>query len=123
MLRRPVLLTLAFSLSACGPPLVWGGDEATRNKLLKVVPIGSTAGKLEAEARSRGWRVSSRDDRLFRRGLEHYFGNGCRYQGGVSEYVVIAEYGLLTTTVETVWLFNEAGKLGGLCVRRSTNAP
>lgn len=110
-------------LASCGPPLVWGGDEATKGRLLKILPIGSTVNALEAEAKSRHWRVSSRDDRSFKRGLTHYFGGECRYQGGMSEYVVVAEYGLLTTTVETVWLFNEAGNLAEVCVRRSTDGP
>jgi hypothetical protein len=103
--------------------LVWGGDEATKDRLLKIVPIGSTVNVLEAEAKSRRWRVWSRDDRSFRRGLTHYFGGACRHQGGVSEYVVVAEFGLLTTTVETVWLFNEVGRLAEVCVRRSTDGP
>jgi len=98
-------------------------DEATRNRLLKIVPIGSTVIALEAEARAHGWRVSSRDDRPFKRGLAHYFGGECRHQGGVNEKVIVAEYGMLTTTVETVWLFNQAGRLAEVCLRTSTDAP
>jgi hypothetical protein len=122
MRRRIVLLASALSLSGCGPPLVWGGDQATRDRLLKIVPVGSAIGTLEAEAKSRGWRISSRDDRAFPKGEEHYFGNGCQHQGGMSENIVVAEYGLLTTTVESVWMFDRAGRLGDICVRRSTDA-
>ena len=114
---------LSASLAGCGPPLVWGGDEATKGRLIDLVPIGSTVNFLEAEAKIRNWRVSNRDDRTFKKGLPHYFGDGCEHRGGVSRTVIVAEYGLLTTSVETEWLFDKAGKLGELCIRRTTDAP
>ncbi len=123
MLRSLLVLPLAFSLFGCGPPLVWGGEKATKDRLLGIVPEGSTVSVLEAEAMSRRWRVSNRDDRTFEKGLAHYFGGGCKYQGGVTRTVIVAEYGVLTTTVETVWLFDASGELSALCVRRTTDAP
>lgn len=116
-------IALALSLTSCGPPLVWGGDKATKSRLLKIVPLGSGVDVLEAEAEARGWRISYRDDRQFAKGRAHYFGGGCEYQGGVSRHIVVAEYGVLTTSVESVWLFEGAGKLASLCIRRTTDAP
>lgn len=83
---------------------------------------GSTVEKLEAEAASRGWNIRSRDERSFELGSPHYFGVSCVYQGGVSRYIIVAEYGILTTSVETVWLFDKYGRLGDLCIRRTTDA-
>lgn len=123
MPRLFIVTFLSASLAGCGPPLVWGGDEATRSRLIDLVPIGSTVSFLEAESKIRNWRVSNRDDRTFKKGLPHYFGDGCEHQGGVSRTVIVAEYGLLTTSVETEWLFDKAGKLGELCFRRTTDAP
>ncbi len=123
MRRLFIVMFLPASLAGCGPPLVWGGDEATKGRLIDLVPIGSTVNFLEAESKTRNWRVSNRDDRTFKKGLPHYFGDGCEYQGGVSRKIIVTEYGLLTTSVETVWLFDKAGKLGELCIRRTTDAP
>ena len=122
MRRILVVLILTVSLSCCGPPLVWGGDEATKDRLLDLIPIGSSVELLEAEARKRNWRVSNRDDRTFDKGVPHYFGDGCEHQGGVSRKVIVAEYGLLATSVETAWLFDKAEELGELCIRRTTDA-
>ena len=123
MSRALALLVLMFSLNSCGPPLVWGGDNQTRERLLGIVPIGSTVGNLEAEAVARGWPIFFADDRIFKKGELHYFGNGCRYQGGVSRNFIVAEYGpVITTSVEGLWMFDEAGKLGEVCIRRTTDA-
>lgn len=122
MSRVLALAVLALSLSGCGPPLVWGGNEATKGRLLEIVPLGSTIGDLEAEAQNRGWRISNRDDRSFPKGEPHYLAKGCEHQGGVSRKIIVAEYGLLTTSVETSWLFDANGKLGSLCIRRTTDA-
>ena len=121
MLRSLTLLFL-LSLSGCGPPLVWGGDDATKGRLLKLVPLGSTVSELEAEAKGRRWRLFSRDDRIFKKGMPHYFGNGCRFQGGVSRNFIVAEYGFFTTSLEALWMFDEAGKLADLCIRSITDA-
>ena len=123
MQRLCILSVLVFSIGACGPPLVWGGDDATKARLLAIVPLGTTVAGVEAEAKSRNWRISNRDNRRFPLGEPHYFGRGCSHQGGVSRTIIVAEYGLLTTSVETVWLFDEGGKLGYLCVDRTTDAP
>ena len=123
MFRTLLILSFAVSLFGCGPPMVWGGDEATKERLLDLVPKGSSVSVLETEAKRRNWRISNRDDRTFEKGLPHYFGGGCEYHGGVSRKVIVAEYGILPTTVETVWLFDAAGKLGALCIRRTTDAP
>jgi len=123
MSRWLTSFALALALAGCGPPLVWGGDEATKARLLEIVPIGSTVRQLEREAETRGWRISYRDDRSFPKGAPHYFEGGCVHQGGVSRYVIVAEYGILTTSVESVWLFDKEGKLGTVCVRRTTDAP
>ena len=121
MPRVLALLSLILALSGCGPPLVWGGDDETRERLLRLVPLDSTVDELETEARERRWRNFFRDDRRFEKGLPHYFGNGCRFQGGVSRNFIVAEYGLFTTTVESLWMFDEAGKLAELCIRRTTD--
>ncbi len=114
---------IAMTLSSCAPPLVWGGDEATKARLLEIVPVGSTIAELEGEADSRDWRISNRDDRSFPKGQSHYFAKGCEFQGGENRTIIVAEYGLLTTSVETVWLFDESEKLGSLCIRRTTDSP
>lgn len=121
MLRSLFAICLALTLTSCGPPLVWGGDEATKERLLKIVPLGTEVSKLEAEAETRRWRLR-RDDRIFPKGESHYLAEGCEHQGGVRRGVVIAEYGLVTTSVETSWLFDEKGKLASLCIRRTTDA-
>ena len=123
MSRNLAVAVLALTLSSCGPPLVWGDDEATQGRLLEIVPLGSTVGDLEAEAETRGWRISNRDDRSFPRGEPHYLAEGCEHQGGVSRKIIVAEYGLLTTSVETSWLFDANGRLGSLYIRRTTDAP
>src|SRR4029450_13447448 len=118
-MARALTLLLLLSLSGCSPPLVWGGDNATKERLLKLVPRGSTASELESKAKDDGWRDFLRDDRHFKKGTPHYFGNGWRFQGGVSRDFIIAEYGFLfKTSVEAVWMFDEAGKLADLCIRR-----
>lgn len=123
MARALALLVLVLALSSCGPPLVWGGDGPTRDRLLKLVPLGSTVGELEAEAEDHRWRNLFRDDRTFGKGEPHYFGNGCRFQGGVSMNFIVAEYGpVFTTSVESLWMFDEAGKLAELCIRSTTDA-
>ena len=121
MQRLLLLSVLPVLLSGCGPPLVWGGDAATKNRLLQIVPVGSTIVDLEAKAKARNWQISYRDDRSFAKGTTAYLSDGCEYQGGVSRYVIIAKYGLLTTSVESLWLFDENGKLRGLCLRRTTD--
>jgi hypothetical protein len=103
--------------------LVWGGDEATKGRLLEIVPPGSTVADLEAETEAREWRMSSRDDRSFPKGEPHYLAESCEHQGGVSRIIIVAEYGLLTTSVETSWLFDAKGKLRSLCISRTTDAP
>lgn len=123
MSRALIVIVASLSLASCGPPLVWGGDEATHDRLLEIVPVGSTIDALEAEAKARGWRISNRDDRSFAKGLPHYWGEGCEHQGGVSRTVIVAEYGLFTTSVETEWLFDARKHLGSLCIRRTTDAP
>lgn len=122
MLRALPLIFLTFILSSCGPPLVWGGDDATKGRLLRIVPIGSTTGELDVAAKTHEWRVLFKDDRTFAKGVPHYVGNGCEHQGGVRRTFIVAEYGLLTTSVEAVWLFDQNGKLGSVCVRRTTDA-
>jgi len=123
MSRFLSLLVPLFLLSSCKPPLVWGGDEHTKERLLEILPLGSTIADVEAEARSRGWRIFWADDRIFPKGTEHYFGNGCHYQGGVSRDFIIADYGRpFRTSVESLWMFDEVGKLGELCVRSTTDA-
>ena len=121
MLRATSAICLALTLTSCGPPLVWGGNEATKERLLKIVPLGSQVSELEAEAEARQWRLRS-DDRVFPKGEPHYLAEGCEHQGGVRRGVIIAEYGLLTTSVETSWLFDEEGKLASLCIRRTTDS-
>ena len=123
MSRSLTFVVLVLSLCGCGPPLVWGSDEATKGRLLEIVPIGSTVGDLEAEVDAREWRISNRDDRQFPKGEPHYLADGCEHQGGVSRRIIVAEYGLLTTSVETSWLFDANGKLASLCIRRTTDAP
>ena len=123
MLRQIIAICLLLPLMSCGPPLVWGGDEATKSRLLKIVPLGSTVSELDAEAEEREWRILFRDDRSFPTGTPHYLSEGCQHQGGVSRDIIVAEYGLLTTSVETSWLFNRSGKLASLCIRRTTDAP
>jgi hypothetical protein len=40
----------------------------------------------------------------------------------VSRNFIVAEYGLLVTSVEALWMFDDAGKLADLCIRRTTDA-
>ena len=121
MPRLLFLSVLTVLLSGCGPPLVWGGDDATKSRLLQIVPVGSTIADLETKAKARDWQISYPDDRSFAKGTTAYFSDGCEYQGGVSRNVIIAEYGLLTTSVESLWLYDEDGKLRDLCLRRTTD--
>ncbi|RJX69947.1 hypothetical protein D6858_03390 [Tsuneonella suprasediminis] len=103
--------------------MVWGGDEKTRERLLEVLPLGSTLDELETEANARSWQLFFADDRIFKAGEEHHFGNGCRFQGGVSRNYIVAEYGpIFTTSVESLWMFDEVGKLGDVCGRSTTDA-
>lgn len=123
MLRNLAFFVLLPFLASCGPPLVWGGDEATKERLLAIVPVGSSVQRLQSEATAREWRVSFHDERTFKDGLVHDFGDGCAFKGGISTNIIVAEYGVLTTSVETKWMFNAAGKLADLCIRRTTDAP
>ena len=123
MRRSFILISLLLFLSACGPTLVWNGDEATRGRLLEIVPLGSSLAALQSEAQIQGWPMENHDNRAFEKGTPHYFGGRGEHQGGVRRYKVVAEYGIIfTTSVETVWLFDEHGELGELCIRRTTDA-
>ncbi|MBD3747045.1 MAG: hypothetical protein IE932_12630 [Sphingopyxis terrae] len=122
-MRRNLTAALALiGLAGCAPPLVWGGNDATRERLLKIVPIGSSAKKLEEAAKANGWKLTSHDNRKFTKGEPHYFGGGCQTEGGIRRHSVVAEYGLFTTSVEAVWLFDEGAKLRRVCLRRTTDA-
>ncbi|MDL2351964.1 MAG: hypothetical protein QFC78_03870 [Pseudomonadota bacterium] len=121
MRRLLPLAVSVFLLSSCGPPLVWGGDGATKTRLLHIVPFGSTIADLETKAKAREWQMFYRDDRSFPKGESAYFSDGCEFQGGVSRTIIVAEYGVFTTSVETLWLFDGNGKLGNLCIRRTTD--
>ena len=123
MWRSLSLLALPLVLYSCSPPLVWGGDARTKDRLLKVLPLGSNVDQLKKEASARRWQLSFADNRVFEVGKEHYFGNGCQFKGGVSRNFVVAEYGpIFITSVESVWMFDEDGKLGDVCVRSTTDA-
>ena len=126
-------VVLAFVIIACAglafcapPPLVWGSDEKVEARLLKIVPPGSPVDALENEAADRGWRVRP-DERHFKAGTLSYFnrhGEGdCRYAGGPSRIVIVAEYSTpFTTTVETQWHYDQQRKLRDICIRRTTDA-
>jgi len=106
--------------------LVRGNDEAVKERLLRIVPAGSSRSILENEIRKRQWKHVRWDDRVFPIGSPHYFddhGRACRYRGGPSVTVVVAEYRTpFTTTVQTAWLFNKQNGVATVCVRRTTEA-
>lgn len=117
-----ILVLVLAGLAGCGPPLVWGGNAATKEKLLQIVPIGSSAKRLEVAAKANDWDMKTHDNRTFPKGEPHYFGDGCQSEGGIRRNAVVAEYGVFTTSVEVVWLFDEKENLRRVCVRRTTDA-
>lgn len=122
MLRILVGILVLAGLAGCGPPLVWGGNAATKERLLKIVPIGSSVKKLEVAAKANGWEMKMHDNRTFAKGEPHYFGDGCQTEGGIKRDSVVAQYGVFTTSVEAVWLFDEKENLRRVCLRRTTDA-
>jgi hypothetical protein len=105
---------------------VWGSDEAIKDRLLKIVPLGSSPETLETAAKARGWSVTVRDEDRFRAGTPTYFNDHsrrCVFAGGPSRVVIIAEYRTpFVTNVEAYWLFDPHRRLRHICIRTTTDA-
>ena len=121
MIRARTLLLAAALLSSCTPPVAWGGDEAIKTRLLAAFPIGTSIDQVEAEAARRKWRQIGRGENRPPKGAPHYF-DDCQFQGGPSRLFIVAEYGILPTTIESLFLFDARRRLAGLCIRRTTDA-
>jgi hypothetical protein len=125
VIPRDALLASLLALGGCAPPLVWGDDRKVEERLLSIVPLGSSPAALDKEAERRGWG-NSPDDRIFAAGSKTYFDDThlvCRDKGGVRRVIVVAKYPTpFTTTVETMWLFDARGALRDICIRRTTDA-
>src|SRR4028118_353321 len=125
MIYRFAILASLLALGSCSPPVVWGDDEQLEERLLSIVPLGSSPATLDSEAERRGWN-NRVDNRVFEAGCKTYFDDTrllCRERGGIKRVIAVARYGIpFTTTVETMWLFDPQGGLSDICIRRTTDA-
>jgi hypothetical protein len=107
---------------------VWGSDEQVKQRLLRIVPPGSTPTRLNQESQKQGWKIFGPYQRAVAAGAPTYFHefNGrltCLGVGGPTVTIIVAEYGLLfKTSVEALWLFDRTNRLKNVCVRRTTDA-
>jgi len=127
-MAEPMWFRLNFALSilllvGCGPSYVSSDNERTANRLLEIVPQGSSVDDLELEAQRRGWDLKRRRIHILDAGEPHYLGD-CEGDGGSAVPVIVADFwGPLRTTVETLWIFNPEEELVGVCVRRTVDGP
>lgn len=124
-MKQLFIKALVISLVGCAPPYVWGGENRVKQKLLRMVPLGSSLSRLEATAEQRGWDIKRQQVRSWPVGTKTYLNDthrDCRSRGGPTVPAIIAHYHApLETHVETLWLFDTQKRLRDICVRKTTN--
>ena len=125
-MKRITICALLLALAGCAPPYVWGDADGIENRLVNMVPFGSSPARLEAAAKERGWNIDHRDIRSWPAGSETYMDDThleCRSRGGPVVPIVIAHYSApFETYVESLWLFDPQERLRDVCVRKTVDA-
>lgn len=125
-MKRFVAPLLALSMAGCAPSYVWGDADRIEERLVQMVPLGSTPAQLQQAARERGWDIDHRNIRSWPVGTETYMHDthlDCRSRGGADVGVIIARYSApFQTAVESLWLFDSQLRLQDVCVRKTVDA-
>lgn len=125
-MKRLFISALVIGLVGCAPPYVWGDEDVVKERLIQMVPLGSSLSQLEATAEHRGWDIKRQQVRVYPVGTEshlHDTDRDCRTRGGPTVPSIIAHYyAPFETYVETHWLFDPQKRLRDICVRKTTNA-
>jgi hypothetical protein len=126
-MKRFLAIVAPLAVANCAPPYLWGSEHQIKERLLRMVPPGSSPSRLEATATERGWKIDHLNMRVSAAGKETYFQKGaddCRTKGGWTVPAVLAHYSSpLDTYVESLWLFDAGQRLRDVCVRRTADAP
>lgn len=123
----PYILLLA--LASCAPSYVWGDAQGVKQRLLNMVPTGSSPALLADTAAERGWTIDQRNIRSWSAGSATYMNDphanlDCHSHGGLVVPVMIAHYQApFDTDVESLWLFDTQQRLRDVCVRKTVDAP
>ena len=121
-MQRVLAATLCLGLTACGPPYAWGDAERVEERLVRMVPLGSSPSELAAAAKERGWKIDRRNMWSQPAGSKTYFddhGRKCRSRGGPVVPAIIAHYYSPLETYESLWLFDTQLRLRDVCVRKT----
>ena len=117
---------LFFAIAGCAPPYVWGDADRVEDRLVVMVPLGSSPALLKATAKSRGWDINHRNVRSWPAGSKTYMDDthlSCRSRGGLAVPSIIAHYSApFETYVESLWLFDPQNRLRDICVRKTVDA-
>src|SRR3982751_3508842 len=109
-MRRRLLCAILLALSSCAAPYVWGDAGRVKERLLGMVPLGSSLTALADSAARRGWKIDQRNIRSWPAGSATYMNDhnlDCRSRGGLVVPVIIAHYSApFDTYVESLWLFD-----------------
>lgn len=121
-----LLASLLMCFWGCAPTYAIGTETEVKRKLLDIVPLRSTVSDFRRAAARQSWTVvEHRTETLEegKRALFHKPGRECRGKGGPVLYAVVSRYhSPLLTVVETLWVFDSAGRLKDLCVRKVKDA-
>ena len=117
---------MLFAIAGCAPPYVWGDADGVENRLIDIVPLGSSPARLRDAGEERGWRIDSRNIRSSAAGSETYMHDthlDCRSRGGAVVPIIVAHYSApFDTAVESLWLFDPQRRLSDVCVRKTVDA-
>lgn len=117
---------LALCLVGCAPSYVWGDADGVEQRLIGMVPLGSSLSQLETTSKSRGWKIDRRNVRSWPAGSRTYMDDShldCRSRGGPVVPIIVARYHApFETYVETLWLFDQQRHLRDVCVRKTVDA-
>jgi hypothetical protein len=129
LLRGIAISVLSLAVVCCAPPYVWGDEDRVENRLLKMVPLGSSPAQLDEIGRRRGWDINPHNSRMrvSPAGTETYMHDrdtDCRSYGGPRVLIIVARYyAPLHVSVESLWLFDPQKRLRDICVRKTVDAP
>lgn len=125
-MRKVVTSVLLLVVASCAPPYVWGDADSVEERLLEMVPLGSSLARLEGVAAGRGWDINFQNVRSWPAGSQTYMHDthlDCRSRGGPVVPIIIARYSApFETSVESLWLFDPQKRLRDVCVRKTVDA-
>lgn len=125
-MKRFASSALLLAIAGCAPHYVWGDANRVEQRLVDMVPLGSSFARLEEAAKERGWDIDRRNVRSWPAGSKTYMDDthlDCRSRGGPVVPIIIARYSApFRTAVETLWLFDQQNRLRDICVRKTVDA-